>query len=58
MTQKLDTFADRLAEIQKIAAAADEAVANHRIYDARLIARLARLIEADMRANDPTGSVS
>jgi ATP-dependent helicase YprA (DUF1998 family) len=54
---KLDTQADRLAEIRDIAVAADEAVATHRIYDARMIARLARLIEAEMQANDFGGLV-
>ena len=54
---KLDTQAGRLAEIRDIAINADKAADDCRIYDARLVARLARLIEAEMLANDEGGLV-
>lgn len=54
---KLETQSERLEEIRDIVDSADEAVASHRIYDARLVARLARLIEAEMLAKYYSGPV-
>ncbi|GEM_PF-3306964 len=55
MTQQLDTVADRMAEVRAIAEEADRFATLTRAPMAAMIARLARAVEADMRANDPTG---
>ena len=55
MTQQLDTVADRMAEVRAIAEEADRFATLPRAPMAAMIARRARAVDADMRANDPTG---